>query len=369
MKTKELKILHIINELGMGGAEILLTESMPIYKQMLVDVDLCVLQERENCIYTKEAKEINPGKIIVLGSKTFKNPLLILKIIPLLKKYDIVHSHLFPTLYWVALAKIISFSKTKLVFTEHNTTNKRMSNSFFRLIDQILYKNYDKIVTISCDVDLAIKNHLKFKNKMFTKIENGINLQKIYNGIAYKKEDFFQIEDCKIIMQVSSFKDQKDQDTLIKALEYLDEKYCLLLVGEGTRMQECKFLVDKLKLSNRVRFLGNRSDIPSLLKTADFIILSTFYEGLSLASIEGMASGKPFIASDAPGLRDVVIGAGLLFPIGDEKKLAAIIKNLVNDKNFYCKTVSNCLLRAKEFDIEKMVDNHIDLYQKLKNIL
>jgi glycosyltransferase involved in cell wall biosynthesis len=50
-----------------------------------------------------------------------------------------------------------------------------------------------------------------------------------------------------------------------------------------------------------------------LLKTADIVVLSSHYEGLSLASIEGMASGKPFIASDVPGLHEVVKGADLLF--------------------------------------------------------
>ena len=106
-------------------------------------------------------------------------------------------------------------------------------------------------------------------------------------------------------------------------------------------------------------------DVPELLKTADIVCLSSHYEGLSLASVEGMASGKPFIASNVPGLRDVVSGAGLLFELGDAQGLAKHIEALMQDKAYYEEVAQQCMQRAKAYDIQVMLDKHIALYQSL----
>ena len=366
-QNTDLKVLHIINELGMGGAEMLLMESLPIYKERKLPVDLLLLLERENCKYTKETREKKDSKIFVLGYKSLYTPLLIFKIIPYLKKYDVVHVHLFPSLYWVALAKMISFSKTKLIFTEHSTSNNRMKSKFYAVFDKIIYKAYSKIITISQEVDLQAKKHLGFKFSKFELIHNGVNLKNITNAKAYSKTDFFQDAEAKIVLQVSNFREPKDQQTLIKSMVLLPENVKLLLVGHGVTLEKCEELAKELKIENRVKFLGLRRDVLRLLKTADVIVLSSKYEGLSLSSIEGMGSGKPFIASQVPGLTEVVENAGLLFPQGDEKALATHIEKLIANESFYNEISKSCLERSKHYEIERMVNSQIELYKKLSN--
>ena len=104
-------------------------------------------------------------------------------------------------------------------------------------------------------------------------------------------------------------------------------------------------------------------DKKELLKTADIVVLSTHYEGLSLASIEGLASGKPFVASDVPGLSEIVTGAGVLFQSQNEKALAVEINRLIDDNDYKDKIVKQCVNRAKEYDIEIMVEKHLNLYR------
>ena len=70
-------------------------------------------------------------------------------------------------------------------------------------------------------------------------------------------------------------------------------------------MEEVKQLALSLGVSDRVRFLGLRTDIPNVLTAADFIVMSSHWEGLSLSNVEGMSAHKPFIASDVNGLREV----------------------------------------------------------------
>ena len=60
--------------------------------------------------------------------------------------------------------------------------------------------------------------------------------------------------------------------------------------------------------------------------------MSTHYEGMSLSNIEGMASGKPFVASNVKGIREITEGAGVLFEENNDKQLAQIILQLMKDK-------------------------------------
>lgn|SRR5690606_2026102 len=359
-----MKILQIITSLNTGGAERLLIESVPLYQQKGIGVDVLTLANNETPFRNKLKKETK-GRVIGLTCSSVYNPMLIFKIIPYLAQYDLIHVHLFPALYWVVLAKWISFSNTKIVYTEHSTNNKRRSNLVFKWIDRIIYKGVSKIVAIADEVDHNIKSHLGFKQHKFALIYNGVDVKKYATAKPLHKSTFFSEEDF-LLIQVASFRYPKDQLTLIKSIINLPENIKLLLVGDGQLRKDCEQLVIELKLQNRVKFLGLRTDIPELLKTADVVVLSSNYEGLSLSSIEGMSS-RPFVASDVPGLREVVKDYGLLFRQGDSKELSNHIFKLYSDKEYYDKIARQCLERSKHYDIMNMVNEYIEVYKKLLN--
>ena len=358
-----MKILQVITSLRTGGAEKLILDSVPLYQKQGLSVDVLSLNNSDSKFRTQLKKTSN-GKVNGLTVKSEYNPLLIFKIIPHLKKYDLVHIHLFPTIYWVVLAKLLSRSKVKLVYTEHSTANRRRENWIFKIIDRFIYKKIDYIVTIADEVDLNLKKHLKGTGYKFQQIENGIDVELYNTAEPYPKSDFFKKDDF-ILIQVSSFRWQKDQKTLIKSLQYLPNNIKLLLVGDGSLINESKELVQALKMTERVKFLGNRDDVPRLLNTSDIVVLSSIHEGLSLSNIEGMSVGKPFIGSNVQGLREIVEGYGLLFEQGNEKDLADLIMNIYSDSVLYNRIANQCLVRAKEFSIHKMVNQYIQLYNNI----
>ena len=361
----KMKILQVINNLVAGGAEKLIIDTVPLYQAEGVVMDVLCLNKTKTPFWELlETK--TKGSIIGLSNGSLYNPLLIFKLIPFLKKYDIIHAHLFPTLYWVVLAKWLSFSKAKIVYTEHNTSNSRRNNKVFSFIDRLIYKGVYKVITIAEEVDQNIKKHLRADGEKFVLIKNAVDVTAYVNAIPYPKADFFSNDDF-ILIQVSSFRAQKDQATLINALKHLPEKYKLLLVGVGPTKQEHEQLVVDLELTDRVLFLGTRIDVPKLLKTADIVVLSSFYEGLSLSSIEGMAA-RPFIASNVPGLSDIVKGYGLLFEQGNSEELADLILKLDQDKELYQKVGRQCLERAQQFDVKIMIEKHINLYKSVLTI-
>ena len=361
-----MKILHIINSLATGGAEKLILETVPKYKEMGVQCDVLLLNGTDQP-FLNELRRKNCCSIFVLGKGSPYRLHFIFKIIPFLRKYDLVHAHLFPANYFTAIAKKISFVKTPIVFTEHNTSNRRFRNKNLSKINTRIYGIYNKIICITEEVKEEVKRYAMMPENKLHVIYNGVDVAKYSEAERLPLAIISTLlsENDFLLLQVSSFREQKDQPTIIRTLTLLPSNIKLLLAGDGPLKEECIALVEQLDLKNRVFFLGNRSDIPQLLKTSDINILSSFYEGLSLACIEGMASGKPFIASDVPGLAGVVGGYGVLFPQGDSHALADEILKLMNSKALYDETGLKCAARGKDFDVEKMVNQHIDLYKNL----
>ena len=165
---------------------------------------------------------------------------------------------------------------------------------------------------------------------------------------------------------VAGFRKQKNQDTIIRALSLLDkDKFEVWFAGIGIRMGEVLCLSQSLGVSDRVRFLGVRTDIPNVLKAADIIVMSSHWEGLSLSNVEGMSAHKPFIASDVNGLREVTKGYGILFPHEDAVALAKEINHLAIDETYYKEVAERCYNRSLEFDISKTVAGYNSVYQTL----
>lgn len=353
--VRAMKILHVITSLRTGGAEKLMVDLLPRLKEGGNQVDLCVFDGVKTPFYEElERKEV---VIHALGNSVY-SLLNIFKLISLIRNYDIVHAHNTACQYYVAMANY--FVGCKLYTTEHNTTNRRRSVGW-RLMDKWLYSRYDKIVCIS---ELTKKNLLGHIGESFDKkcevIYNGIDVRQFENACPQVEKDV----SYKTILMVSAFRSQKDQQTLIRALALLPETYQLWFAGGGEQrlMDECNALVKQLKLDSRVKFLGVQTDVPMLQTKVDVIVLSSHYEGVSLSSLEGMASGKPFIASDVEGLRDIVGGYGILFPHGDDMALSEAIQKVCENKDYREEIVKKCQERARMFDISVMANKYMEVY-------
>ncbi|NDV78853.1 glycosyltransferase [Dysgonomonas sp. 511] len=358
-----MRILQVITSLNFGGAEKLIVDMVPLYIEKGYQVDVLLFDGTETSFKKQlQDKGVNIHHLEI-GQSVY-NPLFIFKIISFLKHYDIIHTHNTACQYFVALAKYISFSKVKLVTTEHSPNNRRRSTPCFYLLDKFIYERYDTIISISPKTLDFLSEYIGYSEK-FHMISNGINISTFYDAETLDKKELVSDPKAIIITMVAGFRHEKDQDTVIRAFSYLPLQYKLCLVGEGPRRKVCETLARELELTDRVIFTGIRSDIPQILKASDIIVMSSHYEGLSLSSIEGMSVGKPFIASDVDGLHEITEGAGILFPKGDEKALARIIQELMNNKSYYQQIAEKCMQRASEYDIQKTVNAYEDVYKRI----
>ncbi len=347
----------------MGGAETLVVNLIPHFHAMGHQVGVVVFNAIRTPLMEKLEKECPECKIYKIGN-SYYNPWYLVKLWRVMRQYDIVHTHNTSPQFFAALASQFSCS-VELVTTEHNTSNRRRVWKWYpRWIDRWMYNQYKQVICISRQAEKNLKAFVGHSRAEITTIFNGVDVE----AFRQAKANLSLRNGSKrfVAVMVAGFRDQKDQDTLIKAMAHLDaDEYELWLVGTGERGGVLKSLMEHLGLQDRVRMLGQRMDIPEILHTADVVVMSSHFEGLSLSNIEGMSVGKPFIASDVDGLREMTQGAGLLFPHGDDKALAELIKKLHDDQLLYKNVADACYRKAKQFDIKKMVENYNAVYEKL----
>ena len=346
-----MRVLHVISSLGIGGAERLISDMLPQMKTAGVDVSLLVYRRLHND-FEKKLEDAGVA-IISLEAKSNYSPRIIFSLANAMKGFDIIHVHLFPALYQVAVAN--AFVHKILIYTEHNTTNRRRNRRLLRYIEKNIYSKYSHIVSVSDDVQENLMSWLNIQDHRFSVIRNGIDLTS-FNGVRIKGD--YPIT----LLMISRFVPAKDQKTVIRAMQWIDKKAHVVFVGVGDTKKSCEELARKIGVAERCHFVGSQSDIYNYISKADIGILSSHWEGLPISSLEMMAGGLPVIASDVEGLRQVVDGAGVLFKEGDDHELADIINKMIEDKEYYDSVASRCQKRACTYDIGSTASEYVRLY-------
>ncbi len=360
----KMKVLHVITSLSTGGAEKLMVDLLPRLRDAGNEVELAIFDGRVTPFYEKlSGKGITIHRFMPNGGNVY-NPINLWKLIRLIRRecYDIVHTHnTAPQLFAAAGSLLCSGA---FCTTEHTTSNRRRGWKWYAVIDRWMFNRYRKVICISQKAEENLRQYIGHCKASIITINNGVDIAQYANAAASPDLEAIAPRSRKIIM-VAGFRWEKDQDTLIKSLKQLPEDFHIFLVGDGARRKELETLIESDNMLNRVHLLGQRFDVPNLLHAADYIVMSSHFEGLSLSSVEGMCVGKPFIASDVDGLCEVVKGAGILFPHGNFEIFAHEILTLANDSNHYRAIAEACRRRADEYDISKMVDGYNAVYAQL----
>lgn len=364
-----MRILQVITSLETGGAEVLVVNLVPRFRAFGHEVDVCVFDGRRTPLMDRLEKE-NPGVRIYKLGHGYYNPLYILKLARIMRGYDIVHTHNSSPQLFVALSRVLC--SVGLCTTEHNTSNRKRGWKWYAPIESWMYGRYDHIICISKIAEEKLREYMGGawisagapRYSKISTINNGIDVRALHDAECLPAEEAAR-EGRFVCTMVAGFRDAKDQDTLVRALVHLPERFVVWLVGIGTRQDTVRRLAQELGVASRVRFWGMRSDVPRILKSSDVVVMSSHFEGLSLSNIEGMSVGKPFVASDVNGLREVTKGWGLMFSEGDDTELAGLLMRLANDEDQYKKVAASCFERAMQFDIAQMVQGYDTVYRQI----
>lgn len=162
----------------------------------------------------------------------------------------------------------------------------------------------------------------------------------------------------------------KGHEVLINALAQLQKTrtdwHCWL-VGDGELRQQLEQQVQQLQLGEYITFLGNRNDVPSLLKQADIFVLPSLQDNLPFSIMEAQVTGTPLIVSDAGGIPEMVQHGttGLLVPVGDSKALFTSLETLLSDDNLRDQLSTNAQkFGLKQWSLQTMMKRTLKIYNK-----
>ena len=357
MKNENRKnsILHISRTMDIGGAERIVYQLSSDLKDEFDSVHVAStggLWESE-----LSAKGIQHHKILDIDSK---NPLTVLKLLysigQIIKNNEItiVHTHHRMAAFYIRLLKLVH-PKLIHVYTAHNVFKDKLPLYGFAL------KNAKSVA-----VGEAVNKNLKE--------DVGITDSRvIYNGVVLKETDeqvdeIISYDGIKLGC-IARLSEQKGLTYLLDAMSLLTIKDIrLFIVGEGELREELENKVKELNLQDSVIFLGYRKDIVECINSFDFCVLPSVFEGFGLVAIEAFMNSKTLVATDIPGLNEVVTNEnGILVPAKKSDALAGAIDKLATDV-----VLRNSLaLQAKKtydekFSYPMFLENYRALYREIQ---
>ena len=168
----------------------------------------------------------------------------------------------------------------------------------------------------------------------------GVDLDLFHPASTNTTSPISEWNGCRVLLSTRNLEPLYDVVTLVRAYtEVVREEpdLRLLILGDGSQKQALKAIVDAAGLAHHVRFIGHiqNHELPHYLRSADIYVTTSTSDGSSVSLLEAMATGLPVIASDIPTNRQWVNSGrnGWLFPTGDPKGLATVIRDAVSDSN------------------------------------
>ena len=333
-----MKIAHVIDSLGWGGAQkLLLTFTEAASRRGVETLVISLKPNRSGKTGIAESLRLSGASVIELSYRKLYDPRAIPALISLFKKeqVDVVHTHLSHSIILGSLAAKASGIST--VATLHNTqTNKTGRLSLRSRIElYCLRKITSRVIAVGENVahnyrPILIKDILDV-------IPNAVSLaQRIsVEGRNAIRNELLVAPDQVFLIAVGRLQLQKgyyDMLTAFAQVQTHHPKAYLGIVGVGGLMEPLKEFARSLGISDHVRFLGARSDVPRLLSAADVFINSSHWEGLSIAMLEAMAAGLPVVATSV-GDAEILLqsGAGVLVQEKEPNTFANALGALIAD--------------------------------------
>lgn len=368
MRGQKVNILHMIETSEPGGAETVLANIANHLDKKRFRSLVCVLEEGW---LTKYLKKLDLPYIIIENKRSY-DPLFLWRIIRLIgrEQIDILHAHEFMMTVYGSLAGRIR--SVPMIGTIHGKLYYPDKARRVRML---------KMAVSLCSRMIAVSEELRrFLTELFgsesdklTTLYNGIDLEKYSSGEskAISREALSIPIDVPIVGTVSSLFRVKGLSFLLESVTQLATRYpgfLLLITGVGDQEEILKSQAESLGISESVRFLGFRDDVPRILNAMDVYVCSSLSEGHSLSILEAMACSKPIVATNVGGNPELIVNDqnGLLVDSGEPSALTTAISKLLDEPTLReAFGAASRSIVEERFSLETMISNYQKLYEGL----
>jgi len=376
------KILLVITRLDAGGSSDAVLNLAVGLRTKRCDVKVVYGRTSNPGMDLLEFQKVNSIELIEIGElqreiNPLKDWIALLKLFLLIRREgpDVVHTHsskagiLGRAAAWFAGVSVIIHSPHGHIFYGYfNTVWTRL----FVLLEKIIAPVTNRIATLT---EFGKRDHVELEiasaNKFVT-IPCGIDLKRFKAGresARALRRELGISDDEKVVGWVGRLEPIKGCRYFIRACELVADQnrdVRFVISGDGTLGTELQSYAESTGLQDRMLFLGQRKDIPVVMKAFDVFVLSSLNEGLGRVLVEAMASAVPIVATRVGGVPEVLDygRAGLLVSPKDTGQMAAAILKLVGDRRLAMKLTGQAKRMSRMFTVEKMVDKTFELYTK-----
>lgn len=343
-----MRIMVLMNSLNTGGAE---SSTLSLYQW---------LASREQVIQLICIKKTSPSldpaefgfsdNLQYLSGKSFFSRAR--SLVQIIKKFkpDLVHSVLFDANLlgrWARLSTRNFIHLESLVnemYSEHRLKDPhitRLKLNGYRLLDRVTQSlGVDHFHATSKSVAEHYQKKLGIDPKRITVVERGRSTNEYVGNQQSRNQQRTALairEDEVVLLMVGRQEFQKGYDVLLKALSQLPKEgnwTCLCVGREGNATQELVSIMKKLNLEGKVKWLGHRNDVMTLMAMSDIFVFPSRFEGLPGVLIEAEAAALPIVCCDISNNREVVKENenALLFVVDTAVEMAVQIEKLLYDQ-------------------------------------
>jgi glycosyltransferase involved in cell wall biosynthesis len=337
-----LRVLHVIETLGVGGAEQMLVNLLPELNALGCECAVAVHKPPFELVNALEAQGIRVYKFEPQGKWNLVKGANQTALIAHEFNADIIHSHLlFPSVY-NGLARIFRLTHCLTAVTYHNLAyadgvNKRSLGLALRKSLNSFTSRFgmNRCFAVSEAVAAHYKENLRLP--AVSVVFNPIPVDRI-DAIDFDSTDDTRVDQrlFRIVIPGRLVK-EKGHEVLFAALELLAEgdRFAIevLVAGAGPLKSELERVVLSRGLTSQLKFLGGLAYTAMLrtMKSADLVVVPSHFEGFGMTAAEAMCLNVPVIVSSAGGLPEIVENnvSGIVFPVDDEESLAKAITGLM----------------------------------------
>lgn len=344
LQKQPLKVIQLNACNGLfGGIEALLVNIFKFVNKDKITFDFLTCGKTTYDLYKKEIIEMNGTVNEIKYDNKFLSKLKLMgNLYMYLKKSEakIIHinSSAFSIQFIVSFVSILAGIPIRIIHCHNFKKDTKVKKILRKISKPILcFLGTDFFACSFEAAEWMFTNDIIKKNK-YNVIKNGIEINRFLYNEEVRKEyrKKLNIEDKIVIGHIGRFQEQKNHEFLIKIFNKLykdNNKYHLLLVGEGELENKIRQLVKMYKIENGVTFLGVRKDVENLYQAMDLFLFPSLFEGLGIVAIEAQTSGLPTIVSDTlPSEVKITNLLSFMSLKKDTEEWAEVIKNINFEK-------------------------------------
>ncbi len=364
-KKKYKKLIIFMPYIGIGGVEKNLFIISNFLVKKLKDVSICTTSHNYKKKFVKKIKFILPKKKIPENLNIrFKYIVCLFMLFKLfIKDRNFVVISFQANIYCILLCKLFNI---KIIIRSNSSPSGWYHNEMKKLI-------YKRIIS---KADEVIVNSEEFKKQMQTRF--GIRVNRIYNPLnkieIIKKssenfKNYFFKKKCLKIMNIGRLTEQKDQLTILKAINKLKDKIRIqvIIIGRGKEKDNLLNFINLNKLKKIIKIINPNKNVYNYLKSADLFILSSKYEGLPNVLLEALTLKKFIISSNCPtGPKEILLDGkgGLLFNVGNYHQLSEKILYFLKNKKKCKMKLNKSIKELKRFDYDFNLNQYFNIVKK-----